>query len=235
MSEPLITDLRPGVAILTLNRPQARNALNTDLLSALERVLVDIAADRSIGVVVFRGAGRFFCAGGDLKERALLPLEGDGETLGARSRREGELLAMIDRQPQLSLAAIDGGACGAGLGIVCACDLAIATATSVFSAPEVRVGALPVQIAPLVARCVGWRHVRRLLLSGERIDASEARRVGIVNDVVLDRTALDQALESRLVDLGSCDPAAVAATKAVLERILSWRSKLSGVCGRRLR
>jgi enoyl-CoA hydratase/carnithine racemase len=219
VDEVLAADVKRGVAVLTLNRPDARNALSAELLGKLEEALAGIAADRTIGVVVFCGSGPFFCAGGDLKERATLPPQGGHESLESRSRREGELLATIKRQPQLTLVAVDGGAIGAGLGIVCACDLAITTKNSLFQAPEVRTGALPAQVAPVVVECVGWRHARRLLLSGERIDADEAHRIGLVQEVVADRVALGRALEIRLADLTTCNPTAVAGTKALLERI----------------
>lgn len=219
MDEPLIKTVSGGVATLTLNRAGARNALNAALLGALEAALAGLAGDRSIRIVVFRGAGTFFCAGGDLKERAALPPTGDGESLESRSRREGDLLARIDRQPQLTIAAVEGGAVGAGLGMVCACDLAIAVEGSVFSAPEVRTGALPAQIAPWVVRALGWRQARRVLLSGARIDATEAHRISLVHEVAKDRASLDHTLARVLADAASCNPDAVADTRAILGRI----------------
>jgi enoyl-CoA hydratase/carnithine racemase len=221
VGEVLATNVADGVAVLTLNRPDARNALNVELLGRLEQALASIAADSTIRTVVFRGAGTFFCAGGDLKERAALPLQGGHDSLETRSRREGELLAAIERQPQLTLAAVDGGAVGAGLGIVCACDLAVATRTSLFQAPEVLVGAMPAQIAPLLSGCVGQRHARRLLLSGERIDADEAHRIGLVHEVVADNIDLEWAIKRRLTKLAACDPGAVRGTKMLLDRIRS--------------
>jgi enoyl-CoA hydratase/carnithine racemase len=220
VSETLVTHYGPGVAILTLNRPSARNALNGELLTALEGALTDIAADRSIGTLVFRGAGSFFCAGGDVKERTALPLKGHAESLESRSRREGELLARVDRQPQLTLAAVHGGAMGAGLGIVCACDICIATEDAVFNTPEVRAGKLPAQIAPLIVRSVGWRHARKLLLAGERIGAQEARHIGLVHEVIAAPATLDEAIEHRIADLARCDAAAVADTKALFGSIV---------------
>jgi enoyl-CoA hydratase/carnithine racemase len=218
VGDTLAASIKDGVAVLTLNRPAARNALNAQLLDGLEKALASFVSDRAIRVVVFRGHGTFFCAGGDLKERAALPLRGGHDSLEARSRREGELLAAIERQPQLTLAAVNGGAMGAGLGIVCACDLAITASNALFQAPEVLTGAMPAQIAPLLIKCVGWRHARRLLLSGERIDASEAHRIGLVHQVI-EGCDIEGVIEKRLAELATCDAAAVSGMKALLDHI----------------
>jgi enoyl-CoA hydratase/carnithine racemase len=219
VGDALATSIKDGVAVLTLNRSAARNALNAQLLDRLEQALASLANDHAIRVVVFRGHGTFFCAGGDLKERAALALRGGHDSLEVRSQREGELLVAIERQPQLTLAAVNGGAMGAGLGIVCACDLAITAGNALFQAPEVLTGAMPAQIAPLLIKCVGWRHARRLLLSGERIDANEAHRIGLVHQVIAEGSDLEGAIEKRLAELATCDAAAVRGMKALLDHI----------------
>jgi isohexenylglutaconyl-CoA hydratase len=204
-----------AVLAMTLSRPRARNAIDEAMLAGLEHACREVAADRSIEVVLLRGEGPFFSAGGDLKERSRLIESGDRDALAARSRREGQLLASIERLPQIVLAVVEGGAVGLGLGIAVAADLVLAARPSIFGAPEVTVGAMPAQIAPFVVRRVGLGSARRLLMSGAMIDADEALRLGIVHELLADRPALDQAIEFRLAALRR-NGRAVAATKRLI-------------------
>lgn len=205
--------------ILTLRRPQARNALNLSTLSELERVIAEIRDDRSLGVVMLRGSGGYFCSGGDLKERALLPLDGDGDTLLSRNRREGALLRALDSLPQIVAAIVEGGATGAGVGILCACDVVLAAGPCKFATPEVLNGNVPAQIAPFVINRLGWSHGRRLLLTGAPIDAAEAHRVGLVNGWLPDADDLENAASRLLSSLSRCDPGAVKNAKSLLGRL----------------
>jgi isohexenylglutaconyl-CoA hydratase len=198
-----------------LSRPRARNAIDASMLAGLEHACREAAAEPSIEVVLLRGAGAFFSAGGDLKERRQLIESGDRDALRARSRREGQLLSSIERLPQVVVAAVEGGALGLGLGIIVAADLVLAARPAIFGAPEVTIGAVPAQIAPFIVRRVGLGPARRLLFTGDMVAADEALRLGIVHDLLADRLALDQAVAFRLAAL-RCNSQAVAATKRLL-------------------
>jgi isohexenylglutaconyl-CoA hydratase len=217
--EPLKTERDGGALIVTLQRPKARNALNKATLDQFDRIFAEIQKDHSIRVVLLRGAGGYFCAGGDLKERALLPLDGEGDTLLARNKREGALLRAIDALPQIVAAVVEGGAAGGGVGILCACDVAVAAGRCHFSTPEVLNGAVPAQIAPFLINRLGWSHGRRLLLTGARIDAAEALRLGLVHEWIADAEEADAAAERLLASLSRCDPVAVKGAKSLLARL----------------
>jgi len=217
--QPLIVKRQDRVTTLTLNRPSARNSLNARLLAALETELSAIAADQDVAILVLRGADGFFCAGGDVKERRSLPLTGEA-SLEQRSAREGVLLAQLSQMPQLTLAAVEGGAIGAGLGMVCACDLVLCTAGAFFSAPEVLTGNMPAQIAPYILAQAGRREARRLLLTGTRITANEARAIGLVTEVLSDEADMDLTIARKLEQLAGIHPRAIAHTKALLRRLM---------------
>ncbi|MEA2909998.1 MAG: isohexenylglutaconyl-CoA hydratase, partial [Bradyrhizobium sp.] len=131
----------------------------------------------------------------------------------------GALLRTIDSLPQIVVAAVQGGAVGAGLGILCACDVVIAAATCTFSAPEVLTGAVPAQIMPLLLRRAGWSHGRRMLTTGATCDAAEAQRIGLVNEITGPEESLDDAVARLLSSLAKCDPNAVRGAKNLLGRL----------------
>jgi isohexenylglutaconyl-CoA hydratase len=217
---PLLTERCGNALFVTLNRPKARNALSGAMLDALDRLIAELQDERAIGVVVLRGAGGYFCSGGDLKERALLPLGSDGEgSLQARNLREGALLRAIDSLPQIVVGAVEGGAVGGGLGIVCVSDVVIATASSTFSAPEVRSAAVPAQIMPFIMRRLGWSHGRKMLITGEKCDAAEACRIGIVHEIAPVETPFDEAVDRLVASLASCDPVAVGGAKQLMAKL----------------
>lgn len=205
---------------VTLSRPEARNAVDAAMLAGVEEACSVAANDRDCRVVLLRGAGGFFCSGGDRKERAALIAAGDREALAARSRREGQLLAAIAALPKPVVVAIEGGAIGLGLALAASADLVLAARPARFAAPEVTFGALPAQIAPALVRRLGLGHARRMLVTGAMIDADEAFRIGLVHAVLPDGAALAGALAVQLDTLGRLEPAAVAAVKGVLDRVV---------------
>lgn len=209
---------------VTLNRPDVRNAINEAMWSEIEDVFARIRDDRSIRAVILRGAGGYFCAGADLKERkSLAELSsgaGDGaDPLVARSRKAGRLLMAIDRAPQIVIAAVEGGALGGGFGLVCVSDIAIALAEARFGLPEVTLGIPPAQILPYLVKRIGITHVRRLALTAARFDGTEAARLGVVHEAVGTSAALDERLAATLALIDRCGPSAIAATKALMQHI----------------
>lgn len=217
---PVLVQERMGdVLVLRLSRPRARNAIDGALLAALEAALEAAQDDPELRIVILRGEGGYFCAGGDLKERVAIAAEPEGEGLARRNAREGMLLQKIAALPQLVVAAVEGGAVGAGLGLLCVSDLVLARDGSLFAAPEVADGAVPAQISLHLLRRLGASQARRLLLTSVRIGAAEAQRIGLVHEIVPADAAFDQALSERLGCLARADKAAVAATKSLLAEL----------------
>ena len=190
-----------GVLVLTLNRPEARNALSDDLSPALRRMLANAARDDSVGALVLTGTGTTFCAGGDVKgmggnsNKKTTTLE---ERIADLQQRQRTLTGALITMPQPTIAALPGPAVGAGLSIALACDIRIAAA-SAFLATGYRRVALSGDygIAWMMTRLVGTARARELMFTGERVDAERAERIGLVNQVVADaalqKTAMTMA------------------------------------------
>ncbi|MBI3877473.1 MAG: enoyl-CoA hydratase/isomerase family protein [Verrucomicrobia bacterium] len=181
MSELVLYQVKDHVATITLNRPEARNALSHALLDVLNDALRGVASDADARVVVLTGAGEIFCAGGDLGEMGAA-----GSTLELHQRRGAfvEFFRLMARLGKPTLAAVNGHALGGGLGLVLACDLAIAADHATFGAPEIKVGIWPMMVMASLIRAIGRKKAMELMLLGERIPASEAERIGLINRVV---------------------------------------------------
>ena len=177
----LLRDDADGVATLTLNRPQARNALSSRLMAALQAELDAVAGDRSVKVVVLAGAGPGFCSGHDLKEMRANP---GRETYEALFRQCSRMMLAITRLPQPVIARVHGIATAAGCQLVATCDLAVAADTARFATPGVNIGLFCSTPMVALSRAVGRKHAMEMLLTGDMIDAAQARGMGLVNRVV---------------------------------------------------
>jgi len=180
-----------GVARLTLDRPDALNALNRDLTAALEQALDRVAAMDEARVLLVTGRGRAFCAGNDIKEMDLFT-DADAEALAAR---HAVLMDRFATLPQVTLAAIDGHALGGGLMLAVAQDLRLASDRARFGLPEVTLGFNPAYGIARLLDVAGGAHSRDLLLTGRIIHAGEALRMGLVNRVVAPPTLEASALK----------------------------------------
>ena len=182
-SEVLIQERRGAVALISLNRPERANAINRALLASLQAVQHDLVSDKETRAVVITGIGGNFCGGVDLAEAL------NGESVATGGRFE------FDRIPQPVIAAINGSAQGGGLELALACDYRIASATSTFGLPEVQFGELPMLGGTVrLARVVGASVAKRLILTGDSIDAEEALKIGLVDEVVEKDAVLTRAL-----------------------------------------
>jgi methylglutaconyl-CoA hydratase len=206
-----------GVVTLTLDRPERRNAFDDRLIAALARTLAMLAAEPGVRALVLTGAGTAFSAGADLDWMRRAADYGEAENL-ADARALEAMLASLDAFPRPTVARVNGAAIGGGVGLVAACDIAVAAEGAVFAMSEVRLGLLPAVVAPFVGRAVGERACRRLFLTAERFDAAEACRLGLVHEVVAE-TALDGAVAAVLGQLLEGGPEARAATKALLRAL----------------
>jgi enoyl-CoA hydratase len=221
MTDVLVERPRPEVAVVTLNRPDALNALTFPLVDELHEALDAIDADNSCRVVVLTGAGRGFCAGLDLKEIGPSS-RSEGISTGARAgmRSQEHIAALVPRlrsMQQPVIAAINGPAYGGGLALACGCDLRVAVESARLCVQFVKVGigGCDIGISYTLPRLVGVSRAHDLILTARAFDAVEAERIGLVSRVVPDGTALDAALE--IADtLCSYSPFGVAMTKQVM-------------------
>jgi enoyl-CoA hydratase/carnithine racemase len=187
---------REGVALLTLDRPRARNALSDAMIAALSAELDRIASDRSLKVVVLAGEGPAFCAGHDLKEMSARRAdadEGAAYFLDLMTRCSA-MMQRIVRLPQPVIACVEGIATAAGCQIVASCDLAVAGSEARFATPGVNIGLFCSTPMVALSRNVASKHAMEMLLLGEMIPASEAHRLGLVNRVTPAGGALEEAM-----------------------------------------
>jgi methylglutaconyl-CoA hydratase len=220
MSEPLVLyEARPPAVVLTLNRPDRRNALSQPLIAGLADAFRRAAADPVVRCVILTGAGSTFCAGVDLAELAeTLQQPPETTTVWADALRLATLFDQIYTLPKPTIAAVNGAAVAGGAGLVTVCDLALASPAARFGYPEVRRGLLAAMVMPHLLRHVGERMARFLLLSGESIDAEEAWRTGLINRVVPAAQLLEQA-QAVARSLAEGGPSALASTKALLDQL----------------
>lgn len=216
MSGLVVTPEGP-VLRLTLAREAKRNALDAALMTALTTALEEARCDPTIRVVVLAAQGPVFCSGGDQDwMRAGAALEPSANR--AHARVLADLYVAMETLPQPILALVQGHALGAGLGLVAAADLAIAADTAQFAAPEVRLGIPPSITAPYVVRAVGPRQAALLFTTGRRIRADEARRLGLIHEVVPPE-GLAAAGDAMLREVLQGAPGAVAGLKPLLELV----------------
>jgi enoyl-CoA hydratase/carnithine racemase len=214
MSE-LLFERRGNVGLLTLNRPERRNALNRGLLEAICEQIDALREDRSVRVLILRGAGdRAFCAGADLKERRGMSQE-EVEAFVPLIR---DTMTRVASFPRPTLAAVEGVALGGGLELAIACDFRVASKTSMLGLPEVGLAIIPgaggTQRLP---RLVGLAHARELVLTARRVPADEAARMGLVQRVVEPGEVLEASL-TWAAEIARNAPLALEAAKEAMER-----------------
>ena len=209
---PLIVDVAAeGRATVTLNRPDVHNAFDDKLIALLTRELDALDRNPTVGVVVLAAAGKSFCAGADLKwmrrmaEYSEAENQADAEALAA-------LMKTLNRLSKPTVAEVQGAAYGGGVGLICCCDIAIASEVAQFSISEVKLGLIPSVISPYVVAVIGERQARRYALGAETFDAIEAKRIGLVHEVTTAED-LQTAVEAMVEALLTNGPAAMAETK----------------------
>lgn len=214
----LIYEVAHGVATLTLNRPEVMNAFGGDMREALYHRLCEAEADAGVRCVVITGAGKAFCAGGDVASMASLQDQDDVAPIRQRMLTGGEIVKFIHGMTKPVVAAVNGAAAGAGMNLALACDFRYAAASAKFAQSFVKIGLVPDWAGHyLLPRLVGTARAMELMMTGERIDAAEALRLGIVNRV-FDDASFHADVRTRVRLLAEGPPEALALIKQGVQR-----------------
>ncbi len=200
-----------GVATLRLNRPEKHNAMPGEMLVELKQAAKQLAADDDVRVVVLTGAGKSFCAGGDLTWMQK-QMGADSATRGAEARVLAEALMLLNTLPKPLIGAIQGNAFGGGVGLASVCDVAIGADHLKMGLTETRLGLIPATIGPYVVARMGESRARRVFMSARLFGAAEAVELGLLAKAV-PAEDLAAAVEAEVVPYLSCAPRAVAAAK----------------------
>jgi methylglutaconyl-CoA hydratase len=196
VNAPVLTTVEAGVARVTLNRPEKRNALDRATIAALTAQLRQCATDAAVRVVQITGAGKAFCAGADLTEMQAQASASEASNL-ADAEQLAALLALLDSLPKPTLARVNGDGYGGALGLMAACDIVVAADSAKFAFTEVRLGIIPAVISPFVLGKIGESAARRYFLTAESLSAAALKGLGLVHEVVaphlLDATCTDIA------------------------------------------
>ena len=219
MTNPLISVTHYyGVRTLTLDSPDNRNALSARLLEELDAALRDATRDPEVRAVVLTGAGTVFCSGADLSERG-----------SPATSRMPDILTTIVESPTPIIARVNGHARAGGIGLIAACDMAVAPESATFAFTEVRVGVAPAMIMVPALRVMDRRFLARVTLTGERFDAREAMTAGLLSAVTADGFALDDWVADVTTAIRQGAPGAIRATKGLQRNLpnLEWHDALT--------
>lgn len=203
-----------GVATLTLNRPDKHNAMSARMLQDLTAAAADLNADDGVRVVVLTGAGKSFCAGGDLGwMRDQMGM--DAATRRAEARKLADMLNALDKLSKPLIGAVQGNAFGGGVGLACVCDVVVAASGAKLGLTETRLGLIPATIGPYVVARMGEGRARQVFMSARVFDAQEAVALGIVSKAVPPE-ALWDAVDAEVLPYLDAAPEAVAAAKKLV-------------------
>lgn len=210
-----------GVARVTLNRPELRNAFDDELIKRLRSTFGDLSVDKSVRVMVLAGNGPAFCAGADLNWMKRMAGYSYDENL-ADAKALADMLAALDRLPKPTIARVHGPVFAGGTGLVAACDIAVGTPEAKFCLSEAKLGLSPATISPYVLRAMGERMARRYFLTAEVFNAEEAYRVGMLSALV-PANALDSTVDELIKQLLAGGPEAHARIKALIRAVAGRR------------
>ena len=215
--ETIETQRAPGVALIWLNRPDLRNAMNDTLIAELTDAFEAAIDDESIRAIVLAGRGKAFCAGGDLnwmkRANQMTPAEAFED-----SRKLARLLRTIHDSPKPVVARVHGAAFAGGMGLVAACDIAVAGHEAKFCLSEVKLGLIPAMIGPYVIGTIGASQARRWFLTGEVFEAAEAWRIGLVHEIC-PTEELDGTVTALLGHLVQAGPIALGQAKRLIRDV----------------
>jgi methylglutaconyl-CoA hydratase len=213
----LKVDKKDGVARITLDRPELRNAFDDALIKQLHDAFVAVGKDDEVRVLVLAGNGPAFCAGADLNWMKRMAKYGYAENL-ADAEALALMLATLDRLPKPTIARVHGPVFAGGTGLVAACDIAVGTPEAKFCLSEAKLGLSPATISPYVMRAMGERNARRYFLTAEVFGAEEAFRIGMLS-VLVSSSELDQTIDQLAAHLLAGGPQAHAKIKDLIRAV----------------
>jgi len=211
------------IATITLNRPEKRNAISTQMIDELLAALDECERNAAVRVVILTGAGKAFCAGMDLEGLQSLTSQSHEQNLDD-SRRMARLFRRLYDYPKPTIAAVNGAAIAGGTGIATMCDFTLAVPDAKFGYTEVRIGFIPALVSVFLRRQIGEKRARDLLLTGRDFDAAAAQQLGLISEIAAPEKLLDRARELAATLLAN-SPTSLARTKALLSD--SDRTELS--------
>ena len=212
----LVVDQR-GVATLTLDRPEKHNAMSGAMIAELTEAAAHLGADEAVRVVVLTGAGKSFCAGGDLGWMKA-QMEADGETRVAEATKLAMMLKALNELDKPLVGRVQGNAFGGGVGLISICDVAVGVDRVKLGLTETRLGLIPATIGPYVVARMGEGMARRVFMSSRVFGAAEAVSLGLLAKAVPEGD-LDAAVEAEVAPYLECKPGAVAAAKRLARRL----------------
>jgi methylglutaconyl-CoA hydratase len=206
------------LGLITLNRPERHNAFDDALIQELTEALRAMEGDETVRIVVLAGAGASFCAGADLNW--MKRMAGYSKDENQRDAMQlGALMRTLNNLRKPTIARVHGPAYGGGVGLVACCDIAIASHAASFALSEVKLGLIPAVISPYVVAAIGERYARRYFVSGERFDAGEAWRLGLVHDIAPDDNEMDGRLNDIVDAMLACGPVAQRESKELVRAV----------------
>jgi methylglutaconyl-CoA hydratase len=218
MSQKVLSQIdADGNATVMLNRPDVHNSFDPEMVDALTVTLKKLESDERVRAVVIMGSGPSFCAGADIEHMKKSAKSSREQNL-ENARATTMMLRTLHRLEKPTIACIRGAVRGGGVGLVAACDIAVAERGATFRLSEVKLGIIPAMISPYVVAAIGPRYSHRYMLSGEEFDAAEAYRIGLVHDICEERE-LNAVVGRLLAHLYSSGPKAVAAIKKLIPEV----------------
>lgn len=218
MPEFIQKSIAQSVATVTLARPDLHNAFNDDMMREIADTFASLAISPDVRVIVLAAEGKSFCAGADVNwMKRMVGYTFDENVADANVL--ARMLRAIRECPKPVIARVHGAAYGGGVGLVAACDMAVASENATFSLSEVKLGIVPAVISPFVLEKIGPSAARRYGLTAERFDAAEAKRIGLISDVVDQPDQLDAWVAKVAEHLIANGPAAIAACKQILSHV----------------
>ena len=217
-SETLLISTNNHITTITLNRPEVRNAFNEVMINELSAAIHEASADDQTRVIVLNGAGKAFCAGGDLNwMKASVHASHEQNTRDAHFL--SQMLQAIDQCPKPVVASVHGSAMGGGTGVIAACDYVVTDQETLFAFSEVKLGLLPAVIGPFVIAKIGYSQARALFLTGEKFDTHRAIHIGLVHEIAHHEKDMQDKLNRITAHLLSGGPQAQAHIKKYLSEI----------------
>ena len=212
--------LENGWLTIWFNQPENRNPLTAEMSEEIRTVLATVRDDRDVRGITLRGRGGVFCAGGDLKAfRTIFQESATRDDIVSLSRNGAAIMDAVNTAPQIVIALIEGAALAGGFGLACCADVVICEKKAKFALSETMIGLSPAQIAPFVIQKMGYANARRLMLTGERFDGTDALELGFADFIADSVEGLEQVETRVKSQVLRCAPGAVAATKELILRL----------------